>query len=96
MTRFSRRHGFAPTEAPITIREEAPDAMRNAILDLAINVGIRPRQLRDIVCPVLFVAPDQNNWSEYPNIWQELQYLLRSAEWYKVYDMSYRRFLVTA
>jgi hypothetical protein len=88
MPKFSRRHGFAPIEPPITIREDAPDALRSALLDLAVEVGLRPKVLRDVVCRVLFVAPDPRNWSEYPNIWQEVQDLVQQAEWYKVYDIA--------
>ncbi|WP_183919948.1 AbiJ-NTD4 domain-containing protein [Rhizobium lentis] len=44
--------------------------------------------MRSIVCGVLFEAPDPNNWSEYPNIWDEVLGLLDACEWYKVYDIA--------
>jgi hypothetical protein len=37
---------------------------------------------------VLLTAPDRNNWSDYPNVWEEALGLLESCEWYKVYDIA--------
>ena len=31
--------------------------------------------------------PDQSNWSEFPNIWEEVQGLVYACEWYQVYDI---------
>ena len=31
-----------------------------------------PSPMRDLICQVLLVKPDTNNWSEYPNIWNEV------------------------
>jgi AbiJ-like protein len=35
---------------------------------------------------MLRTTPDPSNWSEYPNIWEEVQSLIRGSEWFKVYD----------
>ena len=43
--------------------------------------------MRGIVCSVLMVRPDQNNWSEYPNIAEEVENHLFDMDWYKVYDL---------
>ncbi|WP_027053670.1 AbiJ-NTD4 domain-containing protein [Mesorhizobium erdmanii] len=83
---FSDRFGFKPAEPEITIREDAPDDLRFAIAQIAVNAGMGPSDIRDVVCTVLFVAPDRNNWSEYPNIWDEVRGLLEDCEWFKVYD----------
>jgi hypothetical protein len=87
---FSDRYGFKPAEPEITIREDAPDDLRFAVAQIAVNAGMRPSQIRDVVCTVLFVAPDRNNWSDYPNIWDEVQWLLEKCDWFKVYDIAER------
>ena len=46
-----------------------------------------PDPMRDLVCQVLLVKPDPNNWSEYPNISNEVDWLVMDAPWYKVYDI---------
>lgn len=94
MSSFSDRYNHQPTDAEITIREEAPEALRYAILQLAVDNDMGPHPLRDIACSILFVAPDRSNWSAYPNVWDEVQRLLEEAPWYRVYDIAeaiYRR-----
>jgi hypothetical protein len=89
MTRhFSTRHGYGAEDAKITVREDAPDDLRYAVAEIARTAGMRPKQIRTIVCRVLLVAPDPNNWSEYPNIWDETLRLLADCEWFKVYDIA--------
>ena len=36
----------------------------------------------------MYAAPDRGNWSEYPNIWNEVQGLLEDCPWFKVYDAA--------
>lgn len=84
--RFSQRRSYALTPADIRIREEAPNEVRDAILQVALDVGFKPSQLRAILCRVLRVAPSQGNWSEFPNVWSEVEGLLYGAEWFRVYD----------
>lgn len=85
--RFSDREGYRPPAAPITIREDAPPELRGAILVLAEEAGMTPDPMRDLICQVLLVRPDPNNWSEYPNIQNEVGWLVMDAPWYKVYDI---------
>jgi hypothetical protein len=87
---FSDRYGFRPAEPEITIREDAPEDLRFAVAQIAVNAGMAPSRIRDVVCTVLFVAPDRNNWSEYPNIWDEVRGLLEDCGWFKVYDIAER------
>lgn len=47
---------------------------------------MRPATIRDVLCTVLRKLPDRSNWSEYPNIWNECQYVVEGAPWYRVYD----------
>ena len=84
---FSRRHGFSAAPAEIRIRNDAPQNVRDALLMiLEGEMQLRPHTIRDWLCTVLRELPDQNNWSEYPNIWQECQNLMYGAPWYRVYD----------
>lgn len=85
--RFSQRHGFGPVETDISIRDDAPDKVRAALLKIAQGeLGLRPVLLRDVLCTVLRTVPDRSNWTEYPNVWEECQTLIEGAPWYRVYD----------
>jgi len=84
---FSRRHGFHPEEKEIKIRNDAPYDMRGVIVDIAYGKGFSPKTLRPVVCRALRKRPDPNNWSEYPNIDEEIRNLLDDCDWYKVYDV---------
>ena len=83
---FSKRNRFsAPRE--ITTREDAPKNLRYFMLRTAVDLEWGPTMLRDIVCRVLRVAPDSSNWSEYPNIWDEVEWLVDHCDWFRVYDI---------
>jgi hypothetical protein len=83
---FSRRHHFNKSPIEITVREEAPENLRYFVLETARNLGWSPLPLRANLCSVLRVRPDPNNWSEFPNMWGEVQELMYGCEWYHVYD----------
>ena len=86
--RFSERHGFRQiNEAEISVRHDAPYELRGVLVDLAYECGFRPESLRTLFCRALRKRPDSNNWSEYPNIDNEVRGLIDEAEWYKVYDL---------
>ena len=85
---FSKRHRFRPaTEVEISIRRDAPHEFRGVLPDFAYACGCQPKSLRSLVCRVLKKRPDENNWSDYPNIDGELRSLLDDCEWYRVYDV---------
>ena len=87
-SRFSDRHGFRQiNESKIMVRDNAPHDFRGVIVDLAYECGFRPKSLRTIVCRTLRKRPDSDNWSEFPNIDEEVRRLIDEAEWYKVYDL---------
>lgn len=87
MDAFSRRHGFTAKQGEITIRDDAPPEVRDAILKIAEGeLELGPGTIRDVLCTVLRKVPDKSNWSPYPNIWEECQWLMKDAPWYKVYD----------
>ncbi|WP_298865233.1 AbiJ-NTD4 domain-containing protein [uncultured Sulfitobacter sp.] len=84
---FSKRNNFASTP-PITIRTDAPDGLRYAVIQTAYDCGPNYSQIRSVVCRVLLTAPDQSNWSEVPNIRDEVLYEINHCDWYKVYDVA--------
>jgi hypothetical protein len=70
------------------VREDAPTDLRQAVVVLAENMGLSPHNMRLGVCSVLLKAPDPNNWSAYPNVYGEVQGLVESCAWHKVYDIA--------
>ena len=44
--------------------------------------------IREVVCQTLLVSPDPDNWSEIPNIRDEVTWHLDNCEWFKVYDVA--------
>ena len=86
--RFSDRQGYRPSAVPITIREDAPSGLRSALPLIAQGADMRPSVMRRVICEVLLERPDPGNWSEYPNIWEEVFCLMENAPWYKVYDIA--------
>jgi len=83
---FSKRNRFTKPK-DITIREDAPQGLRYFVLDTARELGRGPSSLRSTICRVLRTRPDPGNWSEYPNIWSEVEELMYGCDWFKVYDI---------
>jgi hypothetical protein len=85
---FSKRFGHFGKNQEITVREDAPENFRYAVIAIACKeVQLSSSILRDIVCQVLRIRPDkEHNWGE-PNISNEVQYLMDSCEWYRIYDI---------
>jgi AbiJ N-terminal domain 4 len=86
--RFSERHGHRGAEQEITVREDAPQGLRFAIPLIAQDAGMSPSAIRRVICQVLLVPHNPSNWSEYPNIWEEVNGLIDDCEWFKVYDIA--------
>lgn len=84
---FSSRHGYSAPDRQIIVREDAPRVLREAVLQIAVAAGVGPSTLRAMACKLLRVLPDPNNWSEYPNVWYEVQELILGCPWYRVYDI---------
>ena len=66
---------------------QAANGLREAIPPIAQAAGMKPSVMRRVICGVLSVQADRGNWSEYPNIWDEVADLMEGPEWYKVYDI---------
>jgi len=86
--RFSERQGFRESEQEIMIREDAPDGLRYAIPLIAQDAGMSPTAMRHVICQVLLIRPDPLNWSDYPNVWEEVNRLIEECQWFKVYDIA--------
>jgi hypothetical protein len=82
---FSRRHGFNPAKA-ITVREGAPENLRSFVLQTARGRWPRPGPFRRLVCRVLHVTPNEENYRD-EHIWKEVRVLMNTCPWYKVYDI---------
>jgi len=85
---FSKRQSFftiKPKE--ITIREDAPVGLRGFIRIAYYDLNKEPADLRLITTRVLKISPDKNNWSQYPNIDNEVEEHLDTCDWYLVYDI---------
>lgn len=82
--RFSQREGFL-REPPITVREGAPEGLREAAINAAYRAGLSASDLRSDLCELLRVRPDPNNWSA-GNVALEVEGLIHACDWYRVYD----------
>lgn len=91
-TSFSARFGFHGPDAEITIREDAPEEVRDAVVMLGYAFGIGPGGIREVLCEVLLKRPDPGNWSS-GNVENEVHGLIDKAPWYKVYDFVERLYI---
>src|ERR1700735_172755 len=84
---FSKRHRYSGGPKEISVREDAPKNLRYFMLETAVELDWGPSSLRDVVCRVLRTPPDPGNWSEYPNVWGEVEGLVYGCDWFKAYDI---------
>lgn len=86
--RFSRRHGVTPPRKGPPILQAAPERLRVGILSLITDeMERKPSFIRSAICDVRKLrANSRQNWSEYPNIWDEAEELVHDAEWFEFYD----------
>jgi hypothetical protein len=86
--RFSKRYGLGDHSGDKLVRDDTPQSVRCGLLQITgDDLRITPTRLRSIVCGVLRCWPDPSNWSEYPNIQNEVAGLVQGCEWYRVYDI---------
>ena len=85
---FSKRYGYHLEDAGITIREDAPEELRYAIPQIASKLDMSYSSMRKIICQELLVPPDSFNWTEDPNIRNEVNGLIGSCLWFRVYDIA--------
>lgn len=94
---FSTRQGLGGDE-PL-VYDDAPESVRYGLREVLHVLGYSsPSAQRTILCKALRIAPDQYNWSEYPNIENEVAGLILTQPWYRFFDALERlpRFLTEA
>jgi hypothetical protein len=84
---FSHRHGYTG-EQEIIIREDAPEVLRAGLVNIGRDCGMTYHDVREVVCTALHRFPDPNNWSEVPNLRDEVIDLVRDCDWYRIYDIA--------
>jgi len=88
--KFSERNGYAQIHAaPIVSRLEASEELRAVAINSAMDCGVKPDGLRQLLCRLLQKRPDASNWSA-GNVEREVRGLLDDAHWYEVYDFIER------
>lgn len=86
---FSKRHGFKASGGEIIFRHEAPEELRNAIIQIAYQLDFNYKDLREAVCDILLKTPNYSgNWTEIPNVRDEVLDLIHNCNWFKVYDIA--------
>ena len=69
------------------IYDDAPEQLRYGLREVLDDLGYeRPTAQRVILCKALRRIPDPYNWSDYPNIDQEVLDLIAVEPWYKFFD----------
>jgi len=86
LDRFSTRNGYERPDAEITIRLEAPPQLREAVVSIAYDCGLQPKAVRAHLCSILCKTPDPQNWSDFPNVANEVTELLGELMWFEFYD----------
>src|SRR5215831_20159716 len=86
---FSQRHGYGQRRE-IIVREGAPEGLRMGLVQIGRDMGMNYSNLREVICHVLRRRPDPGNWSEIPNVRDEVNELLTECDWYRVYNIAER------
>lgn len=68
---FSQRHGYGQ-QREIIVREDAPEGLRMGLVQIGRNMGMNYTSLREVICHVLRRRPDPTNWTEIPNVRDEV------------------------
>jgi hypothetical protein len=84
---FSDRYGYREGSEPeITVREDAPEAIREGLIVVAQETGMATGGLLRIACTTLRKVQKSNNDFNY-TYEDELHEIITSAKWYRVYDI---------
>ena len=82
---FSVREGLG-VDTPL-IYDDAPGALRAGLREVLEGLGYRkPSSQRRVLSKAFRVNPDSQNWSEYPNIDNEVVEMIATGPWYKFFD----------
>ncbi len=83
--RFSRRYGYLPGDAEITIREDAPESLRAKVIAEARTAGVSGSKLYQMIAGFMGKQQYMSDWSD---VWYETQQLIDAAHWPVVYDLA--------
>ena len=84
---FSVRQGYQ-SESHHLITEDAPEQIRVGLREVLTACGHTPAGQRHVICAALRIQPDPDNWSEYPNIDDEVDRVIHGLKpWYKFYNL---------
>ena len=93
--RFSERYGLGTEAVEISVRYDAPQGVRTAILRLAEDFGMLPTAIRRYMRSIILSGFDERGaWTDYPNVWDDINDEIQECAWPKVYDIAevlYRR-----
>lgn len=84
---FSRRNRVQLGLPDRNITDDATRPARLGIV-LAAEAPLKPNAIRKVVCRRLVIEPDPGNWTEYPNVWEEVKSLVQDRPWYRVFDIA--------
>ncbi|MYE40436.1 MAG: hypothetical protein F4X27_09460 [Chloroflexi bacterium] len=82
---FSKREGLQDS-TPL-VYDDAPDSLRFGIREILMVLGYQePSEQRRVLCGALRIPPDRSNWSEFPNVDEEVAGLTTVEPWYRFFD----------
>ena len=84
--RFSERFGYQPPAAEISVREDAPVALRQAIPLIAVSAGLLRVDVHQVICEVLLEQPIPRD-IDAMNPEKEINDILMKVDWYRIYDI---------
>lgn len=84
---FTDRMGLEIPQPPITIRNNAPIALRLYLLQLMLCYESKLKKIRSYVCFISKEAEDPNNWGENEFMKSEIQSVLENCAWNRIYDL---------
>ena len=86
---FSIRAGLMEN-SPL-VYDDAPEGIRYGLREVLEDLGYAgPKSQRRILCKALRVMPDSGNWSDYPNVDDEVTQLVSIQPWYRFFDAMER------
>jgi hypothetical protein len=84
---FSDRYGYREGSEPeITVREDAPEAIRDGLIVVAQETGMATGGLLRIACKMLRKIQKSNDNFNY-TYEDELHEIITNAKWYRIYDI---------
>ena len=87
MEKFSKRLGVSVQPAPILIRYEVTQELRDYLLLMIEPYISSLKVIREIVCTATKTAPDRGNWGENDFMKDEIVGILENCPWYNIYDI---------